>query len=74
VADEVRKFSLPAKFVTGFAIGALLGFGLCTAGILRNIESTSTLASFGAACFWISLVGLIASLVWLAVHKSSTKR
>jgi hypothetical protein len=69
MGDRSGKFSLPAKFVTAFAISMLLGFGLCTAGVLRNFESPSKLASFGAGCFWASLVGLVASLLWLSVHR-----
>jgi hypothetical protein len=69
MGDPSRKFSLPAKFVTAFAMSTLLGFGLCTAGVLQNVESTSKLITFGYACFWVSLVGLVVSLLWLSLHK-----
>ena len=70
---ERRKY-LASKFVTGFAAGALLSFGLCTAGVSEGDRWWGHLSQLFAPCFFICLVGLVISAIWLSVSKRGPGR
>jgi len=58
---EEKKGSLPKKLFVGFAVGAVLSFGLCGASILNGIGGDQwwgRAASVGAHLF---------TFVWLAL-------
>jgi hypothetical protein len=64
MTDGAAK-SLPAKCLTVFAVAGLTGFGLCTAGVVVGDDRLGWLIPLGAGCFWVSLLGVIVSAVWL---------
>jgi len=75
-SEPKKKMSLPAKFITGFAIGAALGFGLCGVSIGRSIGGDNwwgNVASIGFGSFLVCMAGLVASLIWFAIAKRSRR-
>lgn len=64
---QTSRTSLPLKFLAGFAVGAVLGFGLCTAGALSGGQRWDNAAGFGAGCFFVCLGGVVVSVIWLIV-------
>jgi hypothetical protein len=75
-SERKKKMGLPVKFITGFAVGAALGFGLCGVSIGRSIGGDNwwgNVASIGFGCFLVCMAGLVASLIWFAVAKGSRR-
>ena len=79
--DEVtgakKKRSLPAKFIAGFAVGAVLGFGLCGLSLSKSVAGDNwwgRAASVGAGCFFVCILGLIGSAIWLSVNRRGEGR
>jgi hypothetical protein len=78
VLDSARgsKRSLPAKVLTGFTVGLLLGLGLCGAGAgFSGHEGVSAfLFDVGTGCFLLSFLGSVVSLAWLFIFGLSSKK
>jgi len=73
---QPTKKGLPAKFVTGFAVGAVLSFGMCGVGLCSGGVGDSWwghTASAFAYCFFVCVVGLVASLIWWRIDSSSKR-
>jgi len=76
-ADGVeKKMNLPAKVVTGFAIASVLSFGLCGVGVLKGFGGDGQgwwdhFATYCANGFYFCAAGLVVSLIWLFVDKST---
>jgi len=69
-----KMMSLPAKFVAGFAVGALLGFGLCGISFPRAIGGDrwwNTVAGIGGYSCAFCVLGILVCLVWLQMHDDS---
>lgn len=74
MSDRRKKTSLPAKLATAFAVGAVLGFGLCGIGIIKGGVGDSwwgSTATIGMDCFFVCVVGLVASLIWWSIAKKN---
>jgi len=66
------RTSLPLKFLAGFAVGAVLGFGLCTAGAMSGGQRAwGNAAALGAGCFFVCLGGVVVSVIWLIIAAST---
>jgi formate/nitrite transporter FocA (FNT family) len=71
--EPEKKRSLPKKFFAGFAVGAVLSFGLCGAGILNGMGGDQwwgLTATIGAHCFYACMAGLVVSAICWAVSDS----
>ena len=73
---EPKGMGLPAKFIAGFAAGAVIGFGLCGASLLTNQNGStvsSNLAMLGAVFFFVCMTGLVGSVIWFVVWQFRRK-
>ncbi len=73
MSDRHKKSSLPAKLATAFAVGAVLGFGLCTVSVFtgRGGDWGGRTATISSDCFYVCVIGLVASLIWWSIAKKT---
>ena len=68
--EEPKMTNLPAKLTALFAAGAVLSFGLCTAGVITGAGGDNWFGEFPAYAsvgFIGCLVGLACSALWWAI-------
>jgi len=64
LGDGVPTLSGPLKLMAFSAVGAILGFGLCTANMMKN----PSMANAGAIAFLIFVPVFTAALLWFVVN------
>jgi hypothetical protein len=71
VSDRPKKSSLPEKLATAFAVGAVLSFGLCSVSVFtgRGGDWGGRTATISRECFYVCVIGLVASLIWWRIGK-----
>ena len=69
---ETKRGALALKFLVGFAVGTLLGFGLCGVNLGRAIGGDShaeRMTTIGGNIFALCMWGVIGCFIWWVVTK-----